>query len=359
MKGKILKMRETDPELADLLTVVEDEAELKRLKVPTAAGAILQKRAASLHPYKLVMHLWRGLIEGSRVNVQTNTPVTRLSKPTDDAGGKWLVHTDRGDVRAEHVLLATNAYTAHLVEDFEGLIVPVQGQMSALRATENALVSPLRHDYGFRGVMEQDEEEDDYLVQRPVGTTGGEFMFGGGRMVSKGAGVGVSDDGFVDGRVRDYLRRMLPKFMDVHGWYGGDGGEKGNKKGEGEVKKMEKLPERYAIIEGESASRDLTPLAEWTGIMGYSRDGHPWVGGVPNKEGLWVCAGYTGHGMPNTSLCGRHVAGLIDAAIKGEDWREVERTSVREGAIPECFVVSAERMEAARRLPEVGGRVAE
>ena len=354
MKGKIAVMRNSAPELAELLTVVEGKEELERLKVPTAVGAVLQKRAASLHPYKLVMHLWEELLDGGRVNVQTNTPVTRLSRlQATDGGGKWLVHTDRGDVLAEHVLLATNAYTAHLVEEFEGLIVPVQGQMSALRATENALVSPLEHDYGFRGVMEQDEEEDDYLVQRPVGT-GGEFMFGGGRMVSKAAGVGVSDDGFVDGRVRDYLRRMLPRFMDVHGWYGGDGG--GKEKGQ---LKMEKLPEKYGMIERESASRDLTPLAEWTGIMGYSRDGHPWVGGVPGSEGLWVGAGYTGHGMPNTSLCGRHVAGLIDAAIKGEDWREVEKERVKVGAIPDCFVVSAERMEAARRLPDVGGRVAE
>lgn len=30
--------------------------------------------------------------------------------------------------------------------------------------------------------------------------------------------------------------------------------------------------------------------------MGFSRDEHPWVGQVPDKSGLYISAGYTGHG---------------------------------------------------------------
>jgi hypothetical protein len=86
--------------------------------------------------------------------------------------------------------------------------------------------------------------------------------------------------------------------------------------------------------------------------MGYSRDGHPWVGSVPGQDGLWISAGYTGHGMPNTSLCGRHVAGLIGAAVNGEDWCEVERAAVQGGGLPQCYVVSRERMEGAKALPD-------
>lgn len=37
-------------------------------------------------------------------------------------------------------------------------------------------------------------------------------------------------------------------------------------------------------------------LQEWTGIMGYSADKHPYVGEAPGQEGLWICAGFHGHG---------------------------------------------------------------
>ena len=166
-------------------------------------------------------------------------------------------------------------------------------------------------------------------------------------MASKGEGVGVSDDSFVDGRVRDYLRGMLGRLMDVTA-VKGDGGQEGHS-----TQRMERLPGQYSTIEADLPKTALEPLAEWTGIMGYSRDGHPWVGSVPDQDGLWVCAGYTGHGMPNSSLCGRHVAGLIGAAVNGEDWREVERAAVEGGGLPGCYVVSRERMEGARALPEV------
>lgn len=160
--------------------------------------------------------------------------------------------------------------------------------MSALKPTEAVLREPLQHDYSFLGLGEQDRIEDDYLVQRPV-SGGGEMMFGGGRMVAAGAAVGVSDDSYVDGRVAAYLRRMLPRLLSVRDIPGirGEGGDK---------KERLTLTDTWAEVERESAEKDMVPLAEWTGIMGYSRDEHPWIGGVPEKEGVWVCGAYTGHG---------------------------------------------------------------
>jgi glycine/D-amino acid oxidase-like deaminating enzyme len=37
-------------------------------------------------------------------------------------------------------------------------------------------------------------------------------------------------------------------------------------------------------------------VQEWTGIMGYTRDKQPIVGQPPGTEGLWMCAGFNGHG---------------------------------------------------------------
>ena len=196
--------------------------------------------------------------------------------------GTWTVHTARGDVSAKHVILTTNAYTAHLLPEMRGLIVPVQGEMSALRARGELLGSPLSHDYSFGGVMEQGEGQDDYLVQRPL-ETGGELMFGGGRVRARGEGVGVSDDSRVDDGAARYLRSMLPRLMAV------DVDSSMKVEGRG-------LPERYEGFEEVEKGEEMEALAQWTGVMGFSRDGHPWVGGVPGKQGLWVCGGYTGHG---------------------------------------------------------------
>lgn len=37
-------------------------------------------------------------------------------------------------------------------------------------------------------------------------------------------------------------------------------------------------------------------LQEWTGIMGYTVDKQPVIGEAPGQEGLWICAGFNGHG---------------------------------------------------------------
>ena len=62
--------------------------------------------------------------------------------------------------------------------------------------------------------------------------------------------------------------------------------------------------------------------------------------------------------MPNASLSAIHVARLIAAASRGQDWRAVERNAVAAEDIPESYQVTEERMRKARRLPEVQGGVA-
>ncbi len=316
---------------------------------------MIQANASGLHPYKLVTWTWKELLKKGGLNLQTGTPVTDIW-PGD--GDKWIVKTPRGEVEADQVLFTTNGYTAHLLPEFEALIVPVQGEMSAMKPTRAVLESPLQHDYSFLGLMEQDHFEDDYLVQRPI-EVGGHLMFGGGRMVASGAAVNVSDDSFVDKGVALYLRRMLPRLISV--------------RSAGEEEDL-KRPDRWADAEREGAGRDMVPEAEWTGIMGYSRDGHPWVGEVPGKQGVWVCGGYTGHGtwkthlvgdhvwsllthigMPNASLSAAHAARLIATVANGKDWRAVEKEAVESKMIPESYVLTEERMSRARRLPRIHG----
>ncbi|KAK2045494.1 FAD dependent oxidoreductase [Colletotrichum somersetense] len=312
--------------LAGLARLVTDPEELKSLKIPRAAGAVVQERAASVWPYKLVAWVFEDLLRrfgpvaetqpgGVRFNLQTNTPVTRLQHlPGSSAASgeaSWVIHTDRGQVAAKKVLLATNAYTSHLLPSFADLIVPVRGQVAALLPEPRA---ELGRSYVFMASSDASRGEpnqDDYLIQRPG--PGLEMILGGGRARGTLKGVGISDDDEVDPVVATYLRRAGAANVDL-----GSGGEK---------------------------KEELRASYDWTGIMAFSRDGKPWVGPVPsNPEGLWVSAGYTGHGMPQAALCGRAVARMmVGSREDGADGLNV----------PAEFLISEERVEKARALPSI------
>jgi gamma-glutamylputrescine oxidase len=46
----------------------------------------------------------------------------------------------------------------------------------------------------------------------------------------------------------------------------------------------------------------------WAGIMGFSRDGLPLLGPLPDRERIEVLAGFTGHGLGMAVACGRLAA---------------------------------------------------
>lgn len=54
----------------------------------------------------------------------------------------------------------------------------------------------------------------------------------------------------------------------------------------------------------------------WAGIFGLTQDLIPLVGPVPNRDGVWVAAGYSGHGNVLGFMCGELVAA---AMLGGED----------------------------------------
>ena len=91
--------------------------------------ATLTQGAASLWPYKLVAFILERSIKAGRLNLQTKTPVDDVSPIEDDEGKRhrYAVRTQRGTIKARHVILATNAYTADLLPEFADLIVPTRG----------------------------------------------------------------------------------------------------------------------------------------------------------------------------------------------------------------------------------------
>jgi gamma-glutamylputrescine oxidase len=53
----------------------------------------------------------------------------------------------------------------------------------------------------------------------------------------------------------------------------------------------------------------------WAGIFGLTQDLIPLVGRVPDHDGTWIAAGYSGHGNVLGFMCGQ----LVASAILGED----------------------------------------
>ncbi|KAK3309139.1 FAD dependent oxidoreductase-domain-containing protein [Chaetomium strumarium] len=349
------QLQQSHPELAAQLEVVrasesssavtDQNDTLASLRVPSAKGAIIQKKAASLWPYKLVACILERLISkfpAPGFNLQTNTPVTSICR--HESGTGWTLHTPRGNIIARQVLLATNGYTSHLLPAFSDLIVPVRGQIGALLppraddrgadAVEESSQPPakLAHSYVFAADPEPGSDtpapRDDYLAQRPL--PAGELIYGGGKRFARSLGVGEWRDDEVEEDVAAYLRSNLSPPLDL--------------KPESDVEKRgPELP----------GGCGLEASFEWTGVMGYSRDHHAWVGPVPESlggggpgGGLWICAGYTGHGMPAAALSAREVVRqMMGGRVAAE-----EKAGAR---LPQEFVLNEERVARARGLPHL------
>ncbi|KAJ4155266.1 hypothetical protein LMH87_000522 [Akanthomyces muscarius] len=299
-------LRRHHPSLADKAIYVEDAQELKKLRVPDARAAVVHPHAAKVWPYKLVAWVLEMLLRKNdttkkppRFNLQTTTPVTHLQRH----GASWVLHTPRGQVVAKQVLLATNGYTSHLLPKMTGLIRPTRGQVSALLPPKG--YTPLAHTH----IWGTAAGGEDYLAQRDGGS--GVLILGGERSGDAAARSRTSRDDVTDPDISARLRTASYNVLELRP--GQEGGE----------------------------AEELQATYEWTGIMGYSRDRHPWVGEVPEGlgggKGLYISAGYTGHGMPAASRSGVAAANMI----LGKGTGDVK--------LPPEFVISEERASQAEK----------
>ncbi|KKY19591.1 putative fad dependent oxidoreductase [Diplodia seriata] len=326
-QAEVAALQDKDPELGKLVRVVTDKDELAAHRISKAVGCTLTSAAASLWPYKLVTFILEKLVKAGRLNLQTNTPVESISSTGTDAASSSssshprTLHTPRGAIRARTVILATNGYTSHLLPNFADLIVPVRGEMSSLLPPPNA--PRLADSYGLCGQPGQPSHGDDYLNQRPyegVPNPAGHYMYGGGDGAAQHNRLGVWDDSVVDEGMAGWLRRRLLEYMELGG----------------ETEGLEELKATH----------------QWTGIMGYSRDNVPWVGKVPGV-GVWLAGGYTGHGMPNGTLCGKAIVELALADQDGVPASEAQQKVVKEVGLPKAYLITEDRFAEVRKMPTV------
>ena len=174
-----------------------------------------------------------------------------------DAVGAGEARTARGAVRAGAVVLCTNAYTAHLAPSE---VRPVRGQMLATAATAPVFDRPA---YANRGYQ--------YWRQ----TSDGRVLVGGWRDTAVDEEVGEEE------RTTERIQRQLDAFLNEH--------------------------------------RVAAPVTHrWAGTMGFSHDALPYVGRI--GERLFVCGGFTGHGM----AFGPASAELVAALVRGSTHPDAE-----------------------------------
>ena len=254
------EMGEDDP--AAEYHVYGPEETAGKFLCPGAVGAF-EYPAGSLSAYEFTIGVLKLALKKG-LNLQTGTPAESILQQTAKSKTGWAVRTSRGEVQTINLILATNGYTAHLLPQMQGLIVPLHGQVVSQRPGSELPQTGLSTTYSF--IQESGYE---YMITRPPGSRGeGDIVIGGGlwRLPNDGAiSYGNTDDTVVNPAIRDYLRHCTKDYFGPTNW--------GADHPAGRIKK------------------------EWSGIMGASADGLPYVGAVPDKPGLWICASFNGHGM--------------------------------------------------------------
>jgi glycine/D-amino acid oxidase-like deaminating enzyme len=265
------------PELAHHFYPSKEAQEKFRLS-GQCVGAITYP-AGQLWPYKLVTQIVEMLVNNG-VNLQTETPVTSVV----ENGDEWRIETPQGSIITKNVVHATNGYIQCLVPPFATVIKPNRGHMTAQVPPQNLSMPPLDRTYSFIYA----DGKFDYFIQQPI-YDGCTLMLGGGYYDDPQPNT--FNDAKSSESVEQYLRDQLPH---VFQWEG------------------EENPEARVHM-------------KWSGIMGFSEDGIPWVGPISEQlgggKGQWICAGYTGEGtfshrgtnsgMVNALLCAETVALMI------------------------------------------------
>ncbi len=227
-------------------------------------GGLLDQGACQINPLAFLRGLARAA-QAAGARLFDHSPVTAWQAPQpgkSDRGGQagWL-HTPRGRITANTLVLAGNAYMRGLVPEIERKIMPVP---SCIIATE-PLPADLLHALMPRRLAISDANIVlDYF--RP--TVDGRMLFGG---LANYSGVMPGD---IAGALRPKLARVFPQLADCRIDYA------------------------------------------WGGLIDITLRREPLIGRL--APGVFQAFGFSGHGVALATLAGRVIAGKIAREIGAE-----------------------------------------
>jgi glycine/D-amino acid oxidase-like deaminating enzyme len=200
-------------------------------------------------------------------SIQPARWVRRLAARAAEAGAELREYEaveSLDALEADQVVIATDGYTNGLVPELDAAIKPTRGQVIATEPLERRLFPcphSARHGY-------------DYWQQTPDG-----------RLIAGGFRDKATDHEYT-------AEEATTPLIQGH-------------------------LERFA----EDLLGTAPPIAHrWAGIFGTTADRLPLVGAVPGCDGVWVAAGYSGHGNVMGLACGE----LVAEAILGQAAPELE-----------------------------------
>lgn len=241
---------------------IDAEELTERIRISDARGALHCPRAATLHPGRLV----RGLADaverrGGRIVEGTNA--TGVS-PRGERGSRPVLHTVRGDIRADTVVLAGEAYLAGL-PGAERLLLPLCSLIVVTEPLPRGVWDLIG--WEARELVASERLTVEYLAR----TEDGRVLFGGrGAPYRMGSRIdpGTEQHGPTLARIERALREWFPRL------------------------------------------RDIRTTHHWGGVIGVPRDGLMTATHNP-RTGLALGGGYTGGGVAASNLVGRILADLV------------------------------------------------
>lgn len=193
--------------------------------------------------------------------------VRRLAARAVAAGAEILEESrieSLGEVEADRVVIATDGYTSGLVPELDEAIRPIRGQVIATEPL-GRMHYPCPH-YARRGFDYWQQTHDTRLVL-------------GGR------------------------RDKSPDLEHTN-----------------EEATTDLIQDELTAFAGELVGEPPRITYRWAGIFGATEDDLPLVGPVPGRDGVWVAAGYSGHGNVLGLACGE----LVGEAVLGRRGPELD-----------------------------------
>lgn len=199
-------------------------------------AAIEQPQDGAVHPVELA----RAAFTESGAELITNNELYAIEQIAPD---RVKVSTRQHIFYACKVFLATNAYSPYVHPYFVGRVIPTRAQCLATAPLEKPVIATCGYsDYG-------------YMYYRM--TFDGRLLIGGGRKLYKDLENDTTDDRYTT---------PVQSYLDAY------------------------LASRFADIKAPVERR-------WAGIMGFTPDGMPLVGALPDMPDVAFAVGFNGHGL--------------------------------------------------------------
>lgn len=241
----------------------------RRAGTPTHIGGVFEETGASVQPARLARGL-RRVAKEKGVRIFENSPMTGLERSTPP-----VVRTRNGSVRAESVVIATNAWAISFPEIRKAI---------AMIATDMIMTEPIPErlkEIGWNNGMTISDSM--MLVAYYRTTLDGRIGFGIGSVNGKQA-------------------------------FGGHVGERFDGESEMPDQIEAGFKERYPNL------ADVKVVASWMGPVDRSKSGLPLFGGLGGRPDILYGVGFSGNGVGPCNVAGRILASLVER--RKDEWSE-------------------------------------